>query len=483
MDVLEAIKKLVPGLTDEQIQAIAAIMGLAGMQVTPTDEPVMDEAGEPIKSVSISKLVSELKGLGYSVSLPGLKAERKAAITRPVFENAPEKDAEVENKANAQKALEAHYVMRFGEEDAAKKAILGDVIGADYRQRIYEQNEAFGRYLRDGDRALSMGDVKALKSQVFPLEMIQKFVKEGMSISDIKATQVEAQGELGGYAVPPNVQANIATRLPGMTAVRGGGANVITLARGNSIEIPQYRSTDATNRYVGELRGQWGTETQAPSEQNFKLDMVLVPAHVYTYKVPMSQSLVEDAANLISLVERDIADTLGIDEDECFLVGDGIGKPYGILPGGANVHSLTEVVSASGTALTAPKIKALKRGVPTQYRKNAVWVGNSDTFSAIEQLTYATTGEFVFEDLSETDQLLKRRTFESEAMPDVGAGTYPLLFGDMFGYDIVERLGMTIARFQDSNTGINKVEYHVRRRIGGRIEKTWMFAVQKVAAS
>jgi HK97 family phage major capsid protein len=76
--------------------------------------------------------------------------------------------------------------------------------------------------------------------------------------------------------------------------------------------------------------------------------------------------------------------------------------------------------------------------------------------------------------------LLNRKTFESGAMPDVATNAYPLLYSDMSGYTIVERLGMSIQRFQDSYTGPNKVEFHVRRRLGGRVEKPWLFAVQKV---
>ncbi len=72
---------------------------------------------------------------------------------------------------------------------------------------------------------------------------------------------------------------------------------------------------------------------------------------------------------------------------------------------------------------------------------------------------------------------------ESEALPDVGAGNYALVFGDFSGYYIVERLGMSIQRFQDSNTGANIVEFHIRRRVGGRVVEPWKFGVQKVAAS
>ena len=67
-------------------------------------------------------------------------------------------------------------------------------------------------------------------------------------------------------------------------------------------------------------------------------------------------------------------------------------------------------------------------------------------------------------------------------MPDVAGSALPLLFCDLSGYWIVQKAGLTIARMQDSNTGINKVEYHVRRRVGGRVVDTWKFAVQEVAA-
>ena len=67
-------------------------------------------------------------------------------------------------------------------------------------------------------------------------------------------------------------------------------------------------------------------------------------------------------------------------------------------------------------------------------------------------------------------------------MPDLAPNAFPLLYVDMSGYTIVERLGMSIERMHDSYTGINKVEYHVRARIGGRPEKTGMAAVQKITA-
>lgn len=402
-----------------------------------------------------------------------------------------ERDAELQETAAEQKRNESPagedktfgsvYLMRFGEEEKGREQIMADLVGRDYRATIWQQNMAFAKYLRWGEKMLDTGDFQVLRKQIFPWTQIEHLVKNGMTVSQVKTTMVEAQGSLGGYAVPPNVQQEIITRLPGLTAVRGGGARVVELVNSNSIELPTY--TGGTDRYRGALRGTWGSgETPTPGDKNATMGMETVVAHVYTYKVSMSQSLVEDAANLVDLVQSDIGDTLAIDEDEAFLIGDGAGKPRGILPSSTNADSLSEVVSGSGTALTAGGIKNLKRGVATQYRKNGKWIGNSDTFGDVEALVDG-SGAYIFPDLSDTDMLLNRRVLESEALPDVASSAYPLIFGDLAGYYIVQKAGLTIVRMQDSNTGINKVEFHVRRRVGGRVAKPWMFAVQKVAAS
>ena len=479
-ELLKILKALLPGHNDKVYKGIVSMLALEGKSLDT------DGAGED-NSVTIASIAKSLTDLGYKVQLPGLELSGKntekslpfAYSQNPVTPANEEDEEPVENPSK--KAMEAFYASRFGDRKEAFKSIMSDLFGSDFKQTIYDQNVAFAKYLRRGERAITGNEMKLLSRQFFPEDAVMKAVlDEGFDVATIKATQVEAQGELGGIAVPPNRQTDITARLPGLTAVRGGGANVITLINSNSVEIPQWRGD--TNRYLGMIRGQWGGETADPTVQNFKLDMVPVIANIYTYKVPMSQSLVEDASNLVTMLMNDIAVTRAIDEDEQFIVGDGIGKPHGILPNGANTHTLKEVVTGDADELTVIGIKALKRGIPSQYRRNAVWVGQSDTYGIIETMTVSTASStFAFPDLSEEDRLLARQIYESEAMPEVAANAYPLIFGWMMGYDIVERLGMTIQRFQDSNTGPNKVEYHVRCRIGGRLERPWLFALQKVA--
>lgn len=459
----------------------------ASAQDTPPAAIVNPNLETQISEVKMNE--EELKALLAQVAQQAADSATKAVLDKqaadaPPVNGSPGFDKGRANGAAEQpatKSFNALYVTRYGNEDDAMKAVMSDMFGNDYRQLVHDQNRAFGRFLRRGDSELDGNQRNTLRTQIFPPEIIKSMLINGYDVNAIKDTQREAQGTLGGYAVPPSVQSEIIRRLPGLTAVRGAGARVHTLEKTNSTEMPSY--SGGTSQYVGALRGAWGNETATPAEKNFAMTLETVVAHIYTFKVPMSQSLVEDAANLVQLVTEDIATTMSIDEDNAFLTGNGVGKPLGLLPGGANSHSLNEVVSLSGTTLTAAGIKKLKRGVATQYRKGAIWVGESDTFGIIETLESGTGSGYVFPDLSEDDMLLKGRVFESEAMPSVGAGTFPLLFGQMSGYWIVEKPGLTIVRFQDSNTGINKVEFHVRKRVGGRPVETWKFAVQKVAAS
>lgn len=373
------------------------------------------------------------------------------------------------------------YTMRFGPEDEAQKAILSDLVGADYRRQIAEQNVAFAKYLRWGDRLLEVAEVKLLMKQIFPWSQIENLLKNGMSVGQIKTTMVEAQGTLGGYAVPPNVQAAIVARLPGRSVVRSAGANVIELTNGNAVDVPVY--TGGNSRYRGALRGVWGNETKTPTAANATMGQTPVIAQVYTYKVGMSQTLVEDAANLVQLVQSDITDTLAIDEDEAFLIGDGANKPLGLLPSSGNGNSLATVNSGNASALTADGLIGLSDGIDEQYMAQARFVFNKATGTVIRKLKTG-AGEYLFDrDLVNNQRTLLGYPFvRSEALPDVAGSAYPVLFGDFSGYWIVQKAGLTIARFQDSNTGVNMVEYHVRRRVGGRVVETWKFCAQYVSA-
>ncbi|MCI0726431.1 MAG: phage major capsid protein [Chloroflexi bacterium] len=481
----QQVRAGMPGLKALMLQAAgeaatADATGDGGQPAGSADTTLEEEL--PVNKDELKALLSEVVDEMLKPVVDDLAGVKKALNDEPPA-NGLGFNTGGDDGGGDEKTFKAFYQARFtgADDEEVKGIVMNEVAGGNYARFVWEQNAAFAKYLRGGTDLMDLKEIKLLKVQVFAPSHVLYMIRQGYDVKSVKDTMVEAQGTLGGFALPPNMQENIATRLPGLTAVRGNGARQIMLIRGNAVDAPKYSGGD--DRYVGNIRGQWGAETQDPPEQNATLEQDTIIAHIYTYKIPMSQSLVEDAANLVDLVEEDIQDTLAIDEDDVNLTGDGAGKPLGILPGGVNTLALKEVISGNASALTTNGIKKLKRGVASQYRSRGVFVANSDTYGAVEVLTVSGTGsDFAFPDLSESGQLLRRPTAESEAMPDIAAGAFPIAFGDMGGYWIVEKPGLTVARFQDSKTGINKVELHVRKRQGGRLVELWRVAVQKVAA-
>ena len=80
--------------------------------------------------------------------------------------------------------------------------------------------------------------------------------------------------------------------------------------------------------------------------------------------------------------------------------------------------------------------------------------------------------------------LLNYPFLEDEGMPAVAANSYPILFGDWGGYLIVDRVGMTFDRVEDTTTkGQNTVAVFGRRRYGGKLVEPWRFVAMKVSST
>jgi len=461
---------------DALVQAFLLGSNGGGTEPPPEETPSEDLIGEGQLSVTVDALVAALKKAGIGGG--GTKTEPPAGAKpkRPAYSFGDQGGGT--KKADDQAALfKSVHTMRHGAVDGSTDVVMREVYNGDYQQAAYEQEQAFLKYLRTGR------DDKLLHRQMWGIRAVSDMLKSGFSVAYIKATMVEGMDELGGYAVPPQMQDTILKRIVGLSAVRGGGALIVQTA---SNMVEWIKITGGGERYPSSMRGQWGDETTAGTADNFEIGLNQIPVNVYSYPVDFSRSLLEDASNLEQIFTALVADTLAMDEDEAFLIGDGANKPRGILPGSTNTDSLTEVISQHATLLTWTGLKALRRGISSQYRlmDRASWIGNSDTGSDIEQLQDG-EGRDYLESLNAGEPVEKLRGVwrESEAMPDVAASAYPLIFGDLTGYAIVERMGMSVDRFHDSNTGAKKFRFEVYRRLGGKVIEPWKFAIQKVSAT
>lgn len=458
-------------------------------------EALNNKDGVTVEEVQAA--LSEAKAVEQRATIAKEAEEAKAAMEQPVMPaSLPSGDEGGEGDGNDEdgdrKAFNAAYVLRYNDsEEQEVKAILSDVYGNEdnYRNLRVEKGAHFNSYLRTGrgkDDAMS-------REFVMTPQDAARLMREGKSVADFKSTMVESVGNLGGYVAPGDFSSNIIQRLPGLTVARGLATKEQTSS--NSMTLAKDKGGD--DQYTSNVRESFVNETPASgaSETNLLWSMEDVPVHTAMGSVPLSKNLLEDAAfDLTSHLIRKFAEAAAINEDNTFLTGNGVGKPEGILPGGANSNSLTEVVTGAGAALTFDGLIAMTFGIASQYLTNAVWIARRSTYQAIAQLRDESggsdTGQYLWRDQYGNNvsgpqrQLLGYPVYQQESLPAVAANTYPILFGDLSGYTILDRIGMTVERYDDATTAkANTVEYVMRRRFGGQLLEPYRLCVQKVAAS
>ena len=379
----------------------------------------------------------------------------------------PEKDS----------AIKAVYNLRFGETDAAVKAILQDLHGPDYEQKRWAQVQGFTRYLRTG-----LGESREM---IWTPALVKLAIQDGQDVKGMKAVMVEGADVLGGYAVPEDWRAEVISRMSGYTVVRPL-ARVISTSR-DRVEFP--KMTGGGSQYRDAVRVTWvdETPTAATAATNLTMRSEVVPVHTVMAETFLSRNLVEDAAfPIVNWLTDSFAEAQGIDEDNQFLVGDGNGKPQGVLAdsGISALGTGQQVVSGSNSTVTADGLIDLVYSLDAQYRQRAVFVAEKATYKAIRKLKDG-EGNYIWErnfQVNQPDRLLGYPVREQEGMPTIAQNAFPIIFGDFQGYYIADRIGMSVERYLGGEEArINQVLYVARRRVGGQAVATWRFVAQKIS--
>ncbi|MFH1635121.1 MAG: phage major capsid protein [Chloroflexota bacterium] len=435
-------------------------------------------------------LLAEAKGLqdrATNIKAASSIIEEATKIVRPELPTDTDDPDMKPTLSTKDAAIKALYAVRFGEPDAAVKAVLTDLHGPDFEAKRLAQWRGFVKYLRYGDQALNSSEVALMREVIFTPEYAKKAIVDGWDIAALKATMVEGEDQYGGHAVPVDYQARIVERMAGYTVVRPK-ATIITTSR-DKVEIP--KMTGGDSQYSSAVRVTWVEETPSSTAADTNLTFGLegIPVHTAMAVVTLSRNTVEDAAfNLPDFVSLKFTEALSVDEDNQFLVGTGAGKPQGILPGSANGLSLGTANSGNGSALTFDGLISLQYALDSQYRQNACWIAEKATYLAISQLKDS-NGQYLWRDqfgrntVGQERVLLGSQVLEQEAMPTIATSAFPIIFGDLSGYYIVDRIGMSIERYLDSSTATtNTVKYVMRRRLGGQCAEPWRFKLQYVSA-
>jgi HK97 family phage major capsid protein len=276
----------------------------------------------------------------------------------------------------------------------------------------------------------------------------------------------------GGYVAPPETERLIERRLMQASPMR-------EIATVKTIGSGLYKKPVSTAGVVAN----WVAETAARPETDPATLTALDFQAFDLYAAPAAtQALLDDAfVNLDEWLAAEVEDAFAAQETAAFVTGDGTNKPRGFLaytnaPDATatwgQIGYLATGVSG-GFAATHPtdKLVELIYLPRAQFRPNGRFVMNRKTVSAIRRFKDA-DGNYVWQPAAkpgQTSSLFGYPVTEVETMPDVGANSFSVAFGDFAkGYLIVDRAGVRVLR--DPYTAKPYVLFYTTKRVGGGVQ-------------
>ncbi|WP_026664842.1 phage major capsid protein [Butyrivibrio sp. FC2001] len=213
----------------------------------------------------------------------------------------------------------------------------------------------------------------------------------------------------------------------------------------------------------------WIDEGGQFPESDDSFGQTSIGAHKLATMIKVSDELLNDSVfNIESYISKEFARRIGTKEEEAFFIGDGKGKPIGILnkTGGAETG-----VTAASMAITFDDIMDLYYSLRAPYRNKASWLLNDSTVKAIRKLKDG-NGNYIWQPSvreGEPDRILNRPYRTSIFIPEIAAGNRVLSFGDYSYYWIADRQGRSFKRLNELFATTGQVGFLASERVDGKL--------------
>lgn len=357
-------------------------------------------------------------------------------------------------------ALDASFDL-VARQDAAEQALTA------LRGDVEEVKSRLDRVSRMAPRPALAG---AVPSGVELKGFVDGYLRQGRE-AELKSVNAATAAD-GGYAVPREIDAAIAAQLRAISPIRA-------IAQVVQVGTAGYRKLVTS----GGAASGWVSETGArPETTTSKFNEIAPPMGELYANPSASQAMLDDAAfNIEEWLAGEIATEFARAEGAAFVNGTGTNQPKGFL--GAPTSNAADAsrpfgtlqFSVTGNATgfdTGPELRLIDmvHSLKAAHRQGAVFVMNTKTLAAVRKFK-AADGSFLWTPgllESQPARLLGYPVIEAEDMPDVGAGAFPIAFGNFRnGYLIAERRETTILR--DPYTNKPFVNFYATKRIGGQV--------------
>lgn len=342
---------------------------------------------------------------------------------------------------------------------------------------------AFESYLRHGVTGLAIND--------------RKMLKEGaIKAADSMKALGETSATGGGFLVPEQFQAEVLKKEPGLM----GLADVVRRqpTTRDIIVWPKvnYTTDDiytAPHRLVftGEVPA--SATTHRVTDQTF--GEARIPVNLALASQLISNSLIEDSAvDVMGFTANLFRENIMQDVEYYIAKGTGSGQPEGLF---TNLTAqAAAIVSRAAATATTLGLSDLYWKTPAQYRKNGKFIMSSDSGRQIAQFVDG-NGRFMWQasdmfggGLGSVQQdgsvilqpkLLGMPLVITEQAPTITTNAYPIAFGDMRGYIMAERVGMTVRVLDELYAETDQKLFLLRMRFGGQLAEDYKLRLQKIS--
>jgi HK97 family phage major capsid protein len=349
---------------------------------------------------------------------------------------------------------------RRGSADAVTEDKLGRLNQAldNAKSAIDRANLERARPRLEGGRPDAGGEYK---------DAFAAYVKRG----EEKALSI-GSGPDGGYLVPTETDTEITRLMTALSPIR-------SLASVRQVSTATYKKpvsiTGPATGWVAETTSRTQTDTQTIDALSFPV------AELYAQPAATAAFLDDAAVDVGQWIADEVNAAFAEQEGTAFVTGDGTNKPKGFLSAttvadaswtwgrlGYLVTGVSGDLAASNKSdILVDLVYALKAG----YRQNASWVMNRKTQAVLRKLK-DDAGNYIWQPAAVADgkaTLMGFPLVEAEDMPDVGANSLSIAFGDFKrGYLVVDRKGVNVLR--DPYSAKPYVLFYTTKRVGGGVQ-------------
>lgn len=380
----------------------------------------------------------------------------------------------------------------------------GDIPGVTADPTSGEMYAAPGMYKSVGQKKLD-----ALKSGAYK-DAFADYIRNtglgrGMKGDAMKILN-EGADTSGGFWIPPDFRPELIKKIAAMSSVRPNASVFTTGTDHITFPAVTYNGSTVDDTYANlftsgvrfSWRGSFASTTDITEATNPIAGQINIPVHLCTAAIVLTREQLEDNAfDILGYISGLMAESFALGEESAFTNGTGAGQPRGLTnhPTAGIAYSTYATVAGvsywgnyvtTGTTTVAwgsgtTGILGAETQLPPQYEPRAKWYANKTTYATIRTLNSgtATLPQWSLGDSwpnyanGMNATLLGYPTVKNQFLANPITSSNYMWLGDMGGYFIVDRVGLSVEVFREVYGLRDQVVVYARKRTGGDLVHYW----------